>query len=581
MSFDGTRREPLAIGGAGGAWGDSALGLGALLDDGRAEVLIYDALAEITMGLLGRARRRDPSAGYATDVIEMVAGEASRIRDRGARVLTNAGGTNPAAAAAALRERAAAAGVTLRVATVSGDEVRGPAGSLGANAYLGAWPLVTALRAGADVVITGRVVDSALTLAPLLAAFGWAPGDYDRLAAGSLAGHLLECGPQASGGLMSDWEDVPGWAEIGAPIAFVGAQGEITIAKAGGGGLVDVRGVTEQLLYEIGDPAAYLLPDVTCDFRGVRVEALGAERVRVMGARGRPPPETLKACAQVPEGFKLAVMMLVAGGRAGARARRLSEAIVARAEAVLRVQGHAALGAHHVELLGAETTFGANAREGARETREVVLRVAFAHEDAAALERVAAELPSFGLVVSGVSGGGVGRARPTPRIRLHTFAVARGEVAPRVELDGEPLAHTEPEPAPPIAPDETPAPPPAAPGDRVRVPLRVIAHARSGDKGADANIGVRARRPELYPALAAALSAERVGAHLAHLFGAGPPRVTRYTLPGVHALNFVLHDALGGGGIASLRFDAQGKAYAQQLLDLEVEVPRSALPMGA
>ena len=291
--------QEVVIGGAAGAWGDSALALPQLLDSNRCDYILLEALAEITMGILTRAHAKDPSLGYATDVIEAIGRDLPRIAEQGVRVVTNAGGVNPAGAAAALRVAAGRTGAALRIAWVEGDDLLDRIGELEAlglrdtgseeslplaplsfNAYLGARPIAAALDAGADIVVTGRCVDSALALGPLIFEYGWGVDDLDALSHGSLAGHLLECGPQSTGGLLTDWQDVESWHDIGYPVAECRADGSFTLTKPDRtGGLVDVRGVAEQLLYEIGDPGAYLLPDVTCDWRHVQLEQAGADRV--------------------------------------------------------------------------------------------------------------------------------------------------------------------------------------------------------------------------------------------------------------------------------------------------------------
>ena len=593
------RAEPprvVVLGGAGGAWGDTSLSAPQLLDSGRCDYILFEALAEITMGILTRARQKNPELGYATDVITMIGRDLPRFAEQGVRVVTNAGGVNPEAAAAALRAIADKAGISLRIAWVEGDnlidrmeelrtlaltEIGDHSGlvenPVSFNAYLGARPIAAALEAGADVVITGRCVDSALALGPLVYEFGWGPDDLDRLSQGSLAGHLLECGPQSTGGLLSDWEEAGSWENIGYPMAECRADGSFVLTKPQGtGGLVDVRTVAEQLLYEIGDPAAYRLPDVTCDWRSVHLTEVAPDRVRVEGARGKPPPPTLKACAQVIDGFKTVVLLFIGGREARGKAERLFAAFLDRAKRVLDREGLAALRDADLEVLGAESTYGPHSK--ALDAREVVVKIALHHDSPRALAAVVREVAPFGLTVAGLSGGGTGLPRPTPLVRLRSYLVPRDRFEPRVYLDGSPVAHEAPEASSTLeAKPEGTLPSEAYPVDEpVELPLIAIAHARSGDKGADANIGVRARHPDFLPLIRHQVSAEVVARRFAHRLGRGG-RVERYDLPGIDSVNFLLYDALGGGGIASLRFDPQGKAYAQQLLDMPVQVPRAWL----
>ncbi len=587
--------DPLVVlGGAAGAWGDSAFALPQLLDSERCDYIFLEALAEITMGILTRARQHNPELGYATDVIAMIGRELPRIARQGVRIVTNAGGVNPRAAAEAVRAMADEAGVPIRVAWVEGDslidridELCGlglaemsdgaplTEAPLSFNAYLGAHPIAAALGAGAQLVVTGRCVDSALALGPLIHEFAWGPADLDALSQGSLAGHLLECGPQSTGGVLTDWQDVASWHDIGYPIAECRADGSFVLSKPEGtGGLVDVRTAAEQLLYEIGDPSAYLLPDVTCDWRQVELEQLGADRVGVTGAIGRPPPATLKACAQVVDGFKITALVLIAGRDAAARAERFGSEFLKRAERILKRDGYPALRGVDVEILGAESTYGPQARTA--NSREVVTKISMHHDSRSALAAVVRELGSFGLVVTGLTAGGRGLPKPTPLVRLRSYLVPRELFHPTVHVDGTPIPYQEPRAVASVErPVEAPGgSEPFSAGDSVELPLIAIAHARSGDKGADANIGVRARHLDFLPLLRDQLSAEAVADWLAHRIR-GP--VARYELPGIDALNFVLRDALGGGGISSLRFDAQGKAYAQQLLDMPIRVPAAWL----
>ena len=568
-------RGKVTIAGAAGAWGDSSLSTPQLLADGRSDYIIYEGLAEITMAVLSRAKEKDPSQGYARDLIETIAGNVGNYLDSGMKVITNAGGVSPRAAAALIAD----ADPKVRIGVVTGDDLmeNRPAMSrarlsgdpISANAYLGARPIVAALDAGAEIVVTGRVVDSALVLGPLIHEFGWSPDQLDLMSAGSLAGHLLECGPQSSGGLLTDWEDTASWANPGFPIAEVSEDGSFVVTAAvGSDGLVDERTVSEQLLYEIGDPARYLLPDVTCDWRMVTVEEVGPNRVAVSGARGWAPPTTLKGCAQIHDGWRATMLLFIAGRQAANKARRAGADILERGRRMLIAAGLNDFRETSVEILGAESSYGPHARRG--DSREVVLKIAVHHDHREAVARFIREIPSLGLGgPPGVSGGGTGLPRPTPFIRLECFPVDRDLVRSRVEVGDEEVSF-----------DDTVGKGGKPPSEVVgfedydgptqTLPLIAIAHGRSGDKGADANLGIRARHPEFFSVLLRELTADRVAGYLAHV---GATDVERFDLPGIHAVNFVLSGGLGAGGTASLRFDPQGKALAQQLLDIEIAVP--------
>lgn len=591
----------VVIAGAAGAWGDSSLSTRQLLDDGRADYVVYEALAEVTMAVLARARAKDPTRGYAHDVVDTIARHLGEFRRRGMRVVTNAGGVNPEAAADVVRAAAEAAGLRVRVGVVTGDDLSArlpelasmaspeldsgaplPGEALACNAYLGAQPIAAALRAGADVVVTGRVVDSALALGPLLHEFGWAAHEHDLLSAGSLAGHLVECGPQASGGLLTDWEDTAGWADPGYPIVEVARDGTFVVTTPPGTeGLVDARTVTEQLLYEIGDPTAYVLPDVVCDWSAVTVEEVGRDRVLVRGATGRAPTPTLKASAHVLDGHKATHLLFVGGRDAVAKGRRLAEDLLRRGQRMLAADGLEPFRATRVELLGSESTYGAQGRR--QDTREVVVALGVEHADRRAVERFVREVPSIGLAgPPGVSGGGTGLPRVAPVIRLQSHLLPRQAVVARCRVDGVDV-EVSPTPAgaplrttPPArqAPETEPCADPSADPSTHTVPLVALAHGRSGDKGPHVNVGVRARHRDFLPLLERVLTVERVGSWLSHL---GAVAVERHELPGIHALNFVLHRGLGTASAASLRFDPQGKAVAQQLLDLPVRLPVALL----
>ena len=596
MSSSAVRSKPLRIGCAGGFWGDTEAGAAQLVRHGAIDVLVFDCLAEITMSLLARARAKDPSAGYTPDFVRTVAALGPEIRERGIRVISNAGGVNPQACADALRQALAAQGVVLRIAVVDGDDLSEqadalraegtremfsgasmPARLLSINAYLGAAPIAAALQAGADIVITGRVVDSAVTLAPLVHAFGWRWDDWDRLAMGSLAGHVIECGTQCTGGLFTDWESVPGWDDMGFPIVECAADGRsfVVTKPPGTGGLVTPPTVAEQVLYEIADPRDYRLPDVCCDFSQVQLVADGPDRVRVSGARGRPAPATLKVSATHADGWRLLGTLMIGGADAARKAQRVGEAILSRCTRLLAERGTGPFVETSLEVLGAEATYGPHSRAGA--AREVVLKIAARHADKAALELLARELaPSATSMAQGITGFAAGRPSPSPVVRLFSCLVDRKRVPPRVRLDGEPVLFDD---VAAIAreapiPDVPAATPHVFTGPLQRVPLLRIAHGRSGDKGDSANVGVIARSDAAWAWLQRHLTAEVVAAYFAHV-AQGP--VTRYELPGLRALNFVLQQALGGGGVASLRYDPQGKAFAQMLLDLAVDVPADVL----
>lgn len=594
MSTHETPRT-IRIGGASAFWGDSMVAAPQLLAQGEVDYLIFDYLAEITMSIMARMRAKDPTQGYATDFVSVTMKRLlPELARRKVKVIANAGGVNPAACAAAIRGMIAESGLSLKVGVVLGDDllpqldalksqlepmqmgVETPSKFMSANAYLGAAPIAAALKAGADIVVTGRCVDSALVLGPLLHEFAWDLKDFDKLACGSLAGHIIECGAQASGGLFTDWRDVPDWDNIGYPIAEISADGSFVVTKPKNtGGLVSFGTVAEQLVYEIGDPACYLLPDVTCDFTAVKIADLGENRVRVSNAKGRPPSDRYKVSATYLDGFRAVAHMTIGGIDAREKAERSAEAILKRTRRIFAMMNLGDYRSTSIEILGAEAMYGPHAAAGARAAREVIMKLSVSHTDKTALEIFSREIAPAGTSFSpGTTGFFGGRPSPQPVVRLFSCFIPKTSLSIAVDTDGEakpfamPIISGEPRGA--AAGHAATATLPA--GATKTVPLVRLAYARSGDKGDDSNIGVIARQPEYLPAIRAALTTDAVAGWFAHLVE-GP--VERFDWPGIHGLNFLLHHALGGGGIASLRNDPQGKAFAQMLLDFPVPVPVS------
>ena len=587
-------KDTIRIGGASGYWGESDMALPQFLKAGRLDFIVFDYLAEITMSIMARARAKDPSRGYAHDFVSAVLkpnlGEIAR---QNVKILSNAGGVNPQACGDAVRAIIAEAGLDLKVAVITGDDLLGQAEELSSagysemftgevfpdpaklasvNAYLGAFPIAAALDAGADIVITGRSVDSAVTLGACIHAFNWDQSDLDQLAGGSLAGHILECGPQATGGNFTDWESVADTLhEVGYPIADVRSDGTFTVTKPEDtGGIVNVGTVGEQMLYEIGDPQAYFLPDVVCDFSHVKIAQIGDDRVRVSGARGHPAPDTYKVCATYADGFRAGTVSFFYGEQAGEKARAFGESVVKRARHKLRAVNAPDFTEVLIETVGDEAEYGAFATQST--SRSVALKVAVRHDDMAGAGLILKELAGHGLAAPpGLSGFAGGRAKPSPVLRLFSFALPKDQVAISIDVDGSPimfesevgevfdanvLKRTEPDVA--------------ATSTSIKVPLIKLAWARSGDKGNKANVGVMPRDPAYAPYIWAALTEDVVKARFSHYLGG---KVERFFLPGTGAINFLMDEVLGGGGVASLRNDPQGKGYSQILLQTPIAVP--------
>ncbi|MBT8441137.1 MAG: DUF1446 domain-containing protein, partial [Gammaproteobacteria bacterium] len=441
------------------------------------------------------------------------------------------------------------------------------------NAYLGARPIADALAADADIVVTGRVVDSAVVLGPLMHEFGWTETDYDEFAQGSLAGHIIECGAQCTGGNFTDWHLVPDFSNMSYPIAEVVEDGSFVITiPHNTGGLVSIGTVAEQLLYEIGDPANYLLPDVACDFSNVRLRQVDECSVAVSGSRGRAPGYNYKLCATYVDGYRLMGSFFMGGPRVADKIRTSLDAWVERTQRVFRERRLGDYRAVSIEVIGAEDTYGPHART--TNTREAMGKYGLHHDSREALQFASAEMAYLATSATpGMSAFGAGRARPQPLMRVHSSLLPMDAVPVKVQLGNEILkdrSYSSPGESTPAANSFFDIEPSVVQEAWVEIELGRLVYARSGDKGRNANIGVIARDKDYLPILLGQLSAEAVAGYFAHLLDG---EVERYEMPGLNALNFVLTDALGGGGGGSLRVDSQGKSFAQMLLSMTVKVP--------
>ncbi|MEM7276684.1 MAG: acyclic terpene utilization AtuA family protein [Pseudomonadota bacterium] len=585
------------IGGASGFWGDAAHATPQLLGVADLDYIVYDYLAEITMSILARARAKNPLHGYALDFVTTVMGQnLEAIAEKKLKIISNAGGVNPTACVEALQALIDERGLDLKVACVVGDDllaqgsdflVQGVTEMFSAepfpdlesiqsiNAYLGAFPIAKALTAGADIVVTGRCVDSAVTLGALIHSFGWSADDYNRLAAGSLAGHILECGPQATGGNFTDWHELADEIDqLGYPVVEVASNGEFVCTKpAGTGGLVSRATVAEQMLYEIGDPCSYYLPDVCCDFSSVRIIDLGNNRVKLEGAKGRSPGSALKVSATFVDQYRGGTLMTYYGNDADKKAQAQAKAIFRAAGRTLKKARLSDYSETSIEILGTESQYGAYSEQPS--SREVVLKIAAKHPDAKGIGVLLKSAVSLGLASPpGLSGFQSSRAQPSPVVRLFSFQCSKSSIDVFASIDGEMLscpfaktkAESAPEPVEPVASENC---------SKSTVPLVDIAWLRSGDKGDKANIGVIARRAEFLPYIWAALTPELIADRFAHFLVAsdtGDSGVERFYLPGSESMNILLHRVLGGGGIASIRNDPQAKGYSQLLLQTPVPV---------
>ena len=607
-------KRTVRVGNAGGYWGDDPRALESqVLGPQPPEFVTADFLAEITMSILQKQRARDPEAGYARDFVSQLAPLLGAIRERGITVITNAGGVNPGACARAVLRAATEAGVALTVAVVDGDDLMGRldallddgvgfdnletgdpfgprrTGVLSANAYFGAEPIVRALAHRPDVVVTGRVTDTGITLAPIRHAFGWDPHDWDRIAGGIVAGHLIECGVQATGGNFTDWERVPGLGNEGFPVVEVEEDGAFVLTKQSGtGGLVSPAVLREQLLYEMGDPERYLCPDATVDFSGLTVAAAGEDRVRVRGARGGPPPGDLKVSASVRGGFSARGSLVVGGPDVRAKTVALETAFRDRLQADCEAAGVPFPDEFRVDLAGADAAQRGLADPSHLDPSEGLVRFAAWSRAREPLQVFRKLLPSF--ILSGPAGLAVTGGAPAisevvgywpalvPRDRVPaSVRVIRVSAGGTETVVGEETVRfegpTAPANAPPAAGKRSPTGVPAA-GPLIEAPLGAVAHARSGDKGDAANIGIVGRSAACYEWLRGHLTAALVAEWVREV-AEGP--VVRHEVPGLWALNFILERALGGGGTRSLLLDPQGKTLAQGILRRRVRIPAALL----
>jgi hypothetical protein len=555
----------IRIGNCSGFYGDRLAAMREMLEGGSLDVLTGDYLAELTMLILARDRMRDPTTGYAKTFLRQLEDCLGLAVERGVRIVVNAGGLNPAGLAEAVGTLAGVLGVEVRVGHVLGDELAADDGAAGgiANAYLGCRGIVECLRGGADVVVTGRVTDASLVVGPAAWHHDWAPDDWDALAGATVAGHVLECGAQATGGNFAFFGELADPGHPGFPIAEVDADGSAVITKhPGSGGAVTVETVTAQLLYEI-DRAEYVGPDVVSRFDTVRLEQAGPDRVRVSGVVGAPPPPELKVGTVRLAGFRNATTFVLTGLDIPAKA----ELVRAQVEQALAGRRPADL-----EWTLARTDHpDADTEEAASALLHLSVRDPDRDTVGRAFSRVPIELalasyPGFHVTAppGDASPYGVFSASAVPQSDVDHVAVLPEGSRIRVS----------PPPTRPVLPLGGSWQAPVPDGPTRRVPLGRIAGARSGDKGGRANIGVWFRTEPAYRWFSRWLTRERLAELLPETAGLGSYVVQ---LPNLLAVNIVIDGILGEGVAASTRFDPQGKALGEWLRSRLVDVPEELL----
>jgi hypothetical protein len=598
-------KNKIRIGNAGGFWGDDLGALKRQLLGGELDYVTIDYLAEITMSILRKQQLKNPSLGYINDFVEQIVEVAPILANKNTRIISNAGGINPLACAKQITNRLKPLGINLKIAVIEGDNILAEIDSLypektyftnmengqefaevknkiqSANVYLGIPPLLEALKTDAQIIIAGRVTDTSITMAPMVHEFNWALNDWDKLASGLIAGHIIECGAQASGGNFTDWEKVPFWLDFGYPIVEVCADGNFIVTKhKNTGGLITSQTIKEQLVYEMGNPAYYISPDVIANFLSIQLEDLGNDQVKVSGIKGLPSTHFLKVSMAYEDGYKAVSSIIISGENALNKAEIFDEIFWAR------------LGVHfeksNTEYVGFDSTHKHLSPEN--DPNEILLRFSVYDMDRDKIDTFSKGIAP--MILSGPPGVAVTGGRPQIQnvMTYYPALIPKNEISAKVHYlntEGNIIQTTEvqsisgfeqdtqePEFGKQIsnglAMEQT--------GDfTTMMQLKELCLARSGDKGDMANIGLIARNKPVYDYLKQYFTADKVK----FIFGdMCKGEVIRYELDNLLALNFLLEKSLDGGGTKSLMIDAQGKTYASALLAQKIRVPEYFITMN-
>jgi hypothetical protein len=592
-------KEMIRIGNAGGYWGDDPTALKRQVMGGPLDYISMDFLAEITMSIMQKQRSQDPQLGYARDFLPMLEEVLPTLLKNKTKIITNAGGVNPKSCAAAIETLAKKMGLKPKIAIVYGDDILQDLPQLrqsgcdfrnmedgrdfstvmdrieAANVYFGAGPVVAALKTDPDIIITGRVTDTGITVAAMIHEFGWSSTDWDRLASGIVAGHIIECGSQSTGGNFTDWHLVPSFKDMGYPIIEMHRSGEFVVTKhPGTGGLVSFDTIREQLFYEMGHPRAYITPDVVADFSSIRLQNAGENRVRVFGIKGFEPTPLYKVSMAYQDGFKVLGTICISGPEARKKAEAFANIFWQKAGK---------------DFASTETEyFGWNAchrsLQGRDDGNEIILRLGARDQDQGKLRKLAKLVPA--LILGGPPGvcvlGGV--PKPTEVVSYWPALMPKSAVKPRIAnvddgvrnervVDADVMGQS--------TGQECPTQMAATASQSVTeailtsgVELSKIALGRSGDKGDMANIGILGRSPLAFKWIEENITAQVVKNLFQELCHG---KVIRYRLDGLYGVNFLLDASLGGGGTLTLRTDAQGKTFAQALLRQRFNIPPAVL----
>jgi hypothetical protein len=598
-----TRKTTIRIGNAGGYWGDDPGALARQVRGGHLDYISMDFLAEITMSIMQKQRSGDPKLGYARDFLGMLEDVLPDLLKNKTKIITNAGGVNPVSCAEAIQTLAAKLGLKPKIAIVYGDDILEQLAGLrakgcdfknmedgrtfadvadkieAANVYFGAGPVVEALKWEPDIIVTGRVTDTGITVAAMIHEFGWSNKDWDKLASGIVAGHIIECGCQSTGGNFTDWHLIPSFDKMGYPIIEMNADGSFVVTKhPGTGGLVSVDTVREQLFYEMGNPKAYITPDVVADFATIQLTADGKDRVKVTSVKGYEPTPLYKVSMAYQDGYKVLGTICISGPNA----RKKSETFAG----IFWDKVGRNFAATETEYFGWNACHRSLGHQ--EDGNEIILRVGARDADQSKLRKFSKMVPA--LILSGPPGVCVlgGAPKPTEVVSYWPALMPKSAVRPRIALydsgvmhekivDADVIGHFEPVTMNTQRSDKPLQSVQSAIAEGHKtgsVPLSTIALGRSGDKGDMANIGILARSPKAFAWLDGWLTAQRVKDLFQELCF-GP--VVRYKLDNMNGYNFLLDASLGGGGTLTLRTDAQGKTFAQALLRQMVPVPQDVL----
>ncbi len=584
--------KKVRIGCASGFWGDTSTAAKQLVEKASLDYLVFDFLSEVTMSILARSKLKNSTMGYAIDFVDQIKPLLKNIKNQKIRIITNAGGINPHSCEQALKQEAKKLGLKLNIAIIEGDDILSelptlqkqkikemeknlflPDSCISINAYLGASGIVKALDEGADIVITGRIVDSALVLGPLMHEYHWKISDYDLLSAGSLAGHIIECGAQCTGGNYTDWKKVKGFENIGFPFVDVFSNGNFIVSKPKGtGGMVTFGTVAEQLLYEIGNPSEYILPDVICDFSKVEIEETGPDLVYVKGAKGFPPTKYYKNSATYMDGYRAIGTLVIGGKDAFKKGEVIANAIIKKCSSIFNENKIGNFSNSSFDIIGSNSIYGPEKNDV--NTKEIVLRIVASHPIKQALIIFSKELAQ---AVTGMAAGVInylgGRPRVSPSIHLFSFLLPKNQIKIKMIMNKKVVS------IPYHIPEESKRKQESfssktrkmLPKKDYLLPLINLAYARSGDKGNHANIGIIAREKDYFNFIDNELNPSTISQFFSHVVQGD---VLKWVLPGVNGLNFLLKNSLGGGGMASFNIDPQGKSYAQQLLEYPIPVSK-------